>query len=387
MDQQRIFSPSQREGGLSKLGARMRALDKKKPTDEPPRIPRIRFFSPSELRAYKPDNDIVLVGNCNVMRGEVFVVGGEPGVGKSRAATALAIAGATGQPWFGLDVHRQFRTMIVQTENGRFRLKQEFDSIKLGSEIEDWIRISEPPPFGLTLTNSEFQEDIKAELGVFRPDCVILDPWNAAARDDRQKDYTETFEALRRILPTGPDKPALGIIAHTRKPKTDEKRTGGTGLMHLLAGSYILTSVPRSIFVMIPGSEDETDNSVVWFNPKNSNGPNVGRTAWRRESTGFVPISKDDFDWKEFDKPADKRVIVRPEHIAEVFQNGKLQLTKKDAAHALASLLDMNDRSAYNALARFKEHLHDGPRDLISFKPSPNSHSSKHADFDDKSDE
>jgi hypothetical protein len=303
------------------------------------------------------------------MRGEVFVVGGEPGVGKSRAATALAIAGATGQPWLGLKTHRQFRTMIIQTENGRFRLKQEFDSIKPGPEIEKWIRISEPPPFGLTLTNSEFQEDIKAELEAFRPECVILDPWNAAARDDRQKDYAETFEALRSMLPTGPDKPALGIYAHTRKPKTDEKRTGGTGLMHLLAGSYILTSVPRSIFVMIPGSEDETDDSVVWFNPKNSNGPHSARSAWHRGAGGFTP--HEDFDWKEFDKPADKRVIIRIEHLAEIFQNGDLELPLKEAAHALASTADINERSAYNALSssgRFQDHLRR-KGDTISFEP------------------
>jgi hypothetical protein len=327
-------------------------------TEELTREPRIQFYSPSQLRAYKPDKDIVLVGNNHIMLGEIFVIGGEPGVGKSRAITSLAVSGATRRPWFGLPVHRQFRTMVVQTENGLFRLQQEFASLGLNSEIEDWIRICEPPPFGLTLTNPEFQEDIKAELQTFRPECVILDPWNAASKDDRQRDYSETFNALRNILPTGPDKPALGIVAHTRKPTTDDKRTGGTGLMHQLAGSYVLTSVPRAIFVMIPGSEEETDDSVVFFNPKNSNGPNASRSAWHRGATGFTPNA--DFDWREFDKPPDKRVIIRLEHLAEVFDGGKLELELKDAAHALASLTGVNERSAYNALApdgRFGKHL------------------------------
>src|SRR6266699_3436794 len=81
---------------------------------EEPREPRIRFYTPSELRDYKPDNDVVLVGNCHIMRGEVFVIGGEPGVGKSLSTTQLAISGATQRDWFGHTVHRQFRTMIVQ---------------------------------------------------------------------------------------------------------------------------------------------------------------------------------------------------------------------------------------------------------------------------------
>jgi hypothetical protein len=89
---------------------------------------------------------------------------------------------------------------------------------------------------------------------------VIFHPWNATAHDDKQRDYVETFDALRNLLPTGSDKPALDIIAHTRKPQPNDKRTGGTGLMRLLSGSYILTSVPRCIFIMTRGSQDETDD-------------------------------------------------------------------------------------------------------------------------------
>jgi hypothetical protein len=287
------------------------------------REPRIRFFSPHSLRDFVPDNDIVLIGDCHIIRGEVFVIGGEPGVGKSLGATQLAVSAATQRDWFGLTVHRQFRTMIVQTENSRYRLRLEFSSLEC-DEIENWIRVSEPPPFGLTLTNKEFQADIGAALDSFKPECVIFDPWNAAAHDDKQRDYVETFDALRNLLPTGSDKPALGIIAHTRKPQPNEKRTGGTGLMHLLAGSYILTSVPRCIFVMTRGSQDETDDSVVFFNPKNSNGENVPRSAWHRKLSGFTPAT--DFDWKDFDKPPEERKIIKLEHLREVFGDGRKRL-------------------------------------------------------------
>jgi hypothetical protein len=330
------------------------------------RVPRIRFHSPSELRTYEPPTDVVLVGDCHVMRGEVFVIGGEPGVGKSRAATSLAIAGAQCLTWLGLTVHRPFKTMIIQTENGRYRLRQEYRSLPC-NELDDWIRVSEPPAFGLTLTHPEFQQDIGAALESFKPDCVILDPWNAAARDDKQRDYSETFDALRNLLPVGPDKPALGIVAHTRKPHPNEKRTGGTGLMHLLSGSYVLTSVPRCIFVMVRGNEDESDNSIVWCNPKNSNGPLATRSAWCRLESGFLPDL--DFDWREFDKPPDKRATVRLEDLAEVFADGG-QLELKEAAHKLATTVGINERSAYNALsptAKFADHL-TRTGNMISFR-------------------
>ena len=311
------------------------------------REPRIRFFSPRSLRDFVSDNDIVLIGDCHIMRGEVFVIGGEPGVGKSLGATQLAVSGATQRDWFGLTVHRQFRTMIVQTENGRYRLQLEFSALDC-DEIENWIRVSEPPSFGLTLTNKEFQADIGTALDSFNPECVIFDPWNAAAHDDKQRDYVETFDALRDLLPTGADKPALGIIAHTRKPQPNEKRTGGTGLMHLLSGSYILTSVPRCIFIMTRGTQDETDDSVVFFNPKNSNGENVPRSAWHRKLSGFS--SATDFDWKDFDKAPEERKIIALDHIREVFGDGKKRLELKEAAHDLATLVAVTDSAAYNAL-------------------------------------
>src|SRR6266516_612057 len=163
---------------------------------------RIQFFSPSELLDFHPSGELVLAGDCHIMRGEVFVIGGEPGIGKSRAATQLGVCGGTLRPWFGLEVRQQFRTMIIQTEKGRYRLKQELSALN-GQEIENWIRVSEPPPFGLALSNPQFQADIRSALRSFKPDCVVLDPWNAAAKDDKQRDYAETFDAIRALLSTG----------------------------------------------------------------------------------------------------------------------------------------------------------------------------------------
>ena len=90
-----------------------------------PREPRIRFYRPSELVAFESDANAVLVGDCHIMRGEVGVIGGEPGVGKSTAATELAVCGATGADWMGLPVKGRIKTLIIQNENGRYRLRQE----------------------------------------------------------------------------------------------------------------------------------------------------------------------------------------------------------------------------------------------------------------------
>jgi len=319
------------------------------------REPRIRFYTPGQLRDYEPRPDEVLVGDGHIMRGEVSTLGGEPGVGKSRATTALAICGALARNWLGMGIACPFRTMIIQTENGRYRLRQEHLAIPEADReaIEGMVLISEPPPFGLTLNNLDFREDLRAAMEKFAPDLVVLDPWNSVAHDDKQKDYVEAFESIRGMLPTGAKRPALLVVAHTRKPKPDEKRTGGTGMMHLLSGSYVVTSVPRSVLVMCRGSGDEADNSVVLFNPKNNNGNLLKPSAWRRGEATFTPIP--DFDWETFQAARAGRRTLTAEDVRSVLSDGPL--ARQEVVEKLVALAGVSTRGAYNALGGRLAHL------------------------------
>ena len=117
--------------------------------------------------------------------------------------------------------------------------------------------------------------------------------------------------------------------------------------MHLLAGSHVLSTVPRTIFVMVRGTGEETDNSVVLFNPKNSNGPCAGRTAWERNPAGFYPLP--DFDWKAFDSGSGGRKVICLEHICEAL-GGNL-LKHSEAVKRLMSLSGCGERASQKALA------------------------------------
>ena len=132
---------------------------------ETPR-PLIEFKRPSELKSFIPAPGTMLVGDCHVVRGSVFAIGGAPGVGKSRASVALAEAGATCSEWFGLTVHRQFKTMIIQTENGLFRLSKEFSQLDCDA-LENSVRISPPPPFGMCLEREDFVRNSPLRFGRF----------------------------------------------------------------------------------------------------------------------------------------------------------------------------------------------------------------------------
>jgi hypothetical protein len=334
---------------------------------EKPR-PLIEFKTPLQLKNFIPPPGIVLVGDCHIVRGSVFVIGGAPGVGKSRAAVALAEAGATGKGWFGLTVHRRFKTMIIQAENGLFRLSKEFSELDC-DRLETFVRVSPPPQFGMCFEREDFRARLSAAIQEFQPDVIIFDPWNAAARDEKAREYLETFELIRSVLPTGDGASAIGIVAHTRKPRPDERATG-RALLNLLAGSYVLGSVPRTVFVMQAANDDTEDNCIVWTCCKNNDGELGARSAWERRNGLFAQVH--DFDWDTLDNAhSDDRVIITADDMVEVFDSGQKRLTRADAAKALRTLTGAGRTACYNALklnGRFAKQLRETDG-LLSWKP------------------
>ena len=326
----------------------------------------IEFYTPSELTAFVPPEGFKLVGDYHIQKAAPFVMGGAPGVGKSRAAVALAVAGATGTSWLGFPVHRQFKTMIVQAENGRVRLKNEFADLNC-TTLDAFVRVCAPPPNGLAFDDVEFRYQLQREIEKFQPDVFILDPFNRVARDDKARDYKEAFESLLSVLPTGDDAPALGIVAHTRKPKTEE-RANGRMLLNLLAGSYVIGSVPRAVFVMQAASDDTEDKRIVWTCCKNNDGELGARSVWERGNGLFVPVK--DFDWKTFEGDGEKRRAVSLDDLDALFDGGNNRLTK---SHAVAQLMEQTGLAksacyqAFKPSGKFAQYLleQDG---LLNFK-------------------
>ena len=311
-----------------------------------PRPRPIEFFSPLQLQRYQPPEGTFLVGDYHITRGSSSVIAGPPGVGKSRSGQDLGIAGATGRPWFDLPVHTKFRTMIIQNENGLSRLSRDFASLNCG-DLDEWIRISSPPPTGFRFDEDEFTMALKLEIQSFSPGVVIIDPWNAAAADDKAKDYLETFDAIRQVIPAGDDAPALVIVAHTRKPKNDD-RASGRGLLHLLSGSHVLGSVPRTVFVMQPASDDPEDDRVVWTCCKNNDGQLGKRSAWHRRDGLFLPVEH--FDWNEFSAPrATNRGLITEADVTEVFALGA-PIKRADAVRMLETRTGAKRAACYSAL-------------------------------------
>src|ERR1700751_6376040 len=49
----------------------------------------ISFMTPSQIRSYEPPEGSVLVGENHIVKPEIFVIGGAPGVGQRRGTVHL----------------------------------------------------------------------------------------------------------------------------------------------------------------------------------------------------------------------------------------------------------------------------------------------------------
>ena len=325
----------------------------------------IRFRSPSECRNYVAPEGLVLVGDSHIVRGNITVVAGPPGVGKSRTTSALAVAGATGKPWFGLEVHAKFKTLILQNENGRYRLAKEFSEIS-DDGLDEFIRISEPPPYGMAFDKPEFRADLERVFKEFRPAVVVLDPWNSVARDDKQRDYVETFESINSTLLKGDDAPALVIVAHTKKPQGDVLKTGRS-LLNEVAGSHVLASVPRCVFVMQPVSDDTDDDRVIWTCAKNNDGEMGKPSVWHRRNGLFVPGNNSEI---ESIMGAKAKRTVEEADLEAIFEQGKRTLLRKEAVAELMKRTGCSQTLCYNSLmskGKFAAHLREDADGFLSW--------------------
>ena len=323
------------------------------PETEP--IEWLQAWTPSQFRTYEVPEDFVLIGDNHIQRGGITVLGGWPGVGKSRAAMAAGLAGATGKSWFGLPVHARFRTLIIQTENGEHRLKGEFDAIgdQPGVDLDEWIRVTPPPPFGLAFDSPEFCAAVSKLIDEFEPGLIVIDPWNAVAADDRIRDYRASLDALRACLPSDPSKrPAILVIHHMRKKSGNHVKKHGRDLLHELAGSYAIGATARCVYAMEPATSDSMDDRVIFTCCKCNDGPEGEPSAWHRRDGFFEPCLN--FDWKAHLEGEEK-----PER---GISKAVVKSTMGDAGHkrselaaALEEKTSKGRTTCYNAIKKYEE--------------------------------
>lgn len=318
---------------------------------------RVKIWTAKELEAYQPPEKLKLVGDHEINMGYegITVIAGPGSSGKSLCAMSLALAGAIGSGnWMGRKVHRQFKTLIIQAENGSTRLKHELSLLKRNHprvDIDGHIFVSDPPEGGLPFHNSEFRSELRRVIQKLKPDLITLDPWSHVATEDAAKDVVDKLAEIRTTFPAGDECPGLLIVAHTNKPRTDVVRTG-RGLTYLVSGSVALPNTARCVYVLLPWSDDPEDERVYWTCAKLNNGQMYAPSVWQRRIGTFFTHDEetDPRTWGNTDEDKERRAVT-PEMLKAVFAKLKKQTaTKTEIARQMAKQFEVGKSTVYRAL-------------------------------------
>lgn len=315
--------------------------------------PLIHVITPAQARAFEPDPDDFLVGAGLITRGMFITIGGEPGVGKSRLATTLAVAGARGNNrWMNYPVRCKWRTLILQSENSGTRLKGDFEPVP--KQFDDDILVSDVLPHGLAFENPEFRRELRRLFDEWPFQMLVVDPWNDVCPEDGQKDYKQAMLNIAGVF-RGVKMPALVIVAHLRKRGRDEaqRRKSGRELLHELSGSLALGSTSRTVFV-VQNVETAMDDPRIVFEVAKANDCHPDwlkeygvRSAWVRANGAFESC---DIDWQRYDNPGEpERRAVTEDMILAAF-DGETEMKAAQVSKRLKSLFKVGESTAFRAI-------------------------------------
>ena len=267
---------------------------------QPKQERKIAVWTIDDIESFEPNPDLYVVGDGHIMKGRdrLHLIVGYAGVGKSRAANYLAYCGATGKRWFDYDIKTPFKTLFIQTENGRARLQHDYDG--MFDELRGKIVFADLPT-GTHFNEDWWRQDLRLLIERESIGLVVLDPWTNVAPDLNHKEYNRAVELVLDCMPEDDAKcPAIVVVAHLRKPDGAGRRKRGIELMHEVMGSQTLTSRSRFVLVMERANPaDLDDDRVIVTCAKNNDSPHAPRSCHRRGKATFEPVS--DFDWSEYD--------------------------------------------------------------------------------------
>ena len=339
------------------------------PEPLPPKA--LESWTPSQFINWTvPEGFVLSDDGAYLVRGSIVVIGGAPGTGKSRSSVGLAIAGATGRDWFNVRIKARFKTLIVQNENGPFRLKSELADIKLPPDVDldDYLRITLPPPRGLAFDDRDFLDAFQKEVESFQPSVVVIDPWNAASGGEgTKKDYRDALDAILSRLPAEADRrPVVAIVHHLRKTGANQNgRRAGRELLNELAGSYSLGGAARTVWILEPASSDPEDDRVVLTNCKANDADELSTTAWHRKNGLFAQCEEFNFD--EFFSGTSKPKGISLDDVREVIESAQ-GIRKADLVAAIMDTTGKKKSAAYSALDRYADHITEAEEGKLWWK-------------------
>lgn len=313
----------------------------------------LKIWTFDEIMSYEPPEHYQLVGDNEICMGYegVTVLAGPGSSGKSLVVSNLILASARGSGyWMGRKVHRPFKIYYIQAENGATRIKAEVKAMAENHpelNFREHVFISNPPEGGIPFHRADFRARVREDIARIKPDLVVLDPWSQVAAEDAAKEVVDKLAEIRSCFPAGEACPGLFIVAHTKKPRPEDVRKG-RGLVNMVSGSIALPNTARTVYVLLPWSDDTEDKRVYWSTPKLNNGEMYAPTVWVRKFGTFFEHDEKT-NPKEFGRTDDEREKITEEHLHACFEKTP-ELKSGELVKKLVKISGAGESTAWRAI-------------------------------------
>ena len=319
--------------------------DKVATPDGPAQRRPFTVWKPSDFLAYVPPAGMDFLQDGLLRRGELCLLAGQGGLGKSRLSLWLACCQITGREWCGLGTAGEPATwLFVGNENSVLRWKTDLEAMRANftdaewATLEDRLRLLamvEPEDGVMVLTDS--CDRLARTLDEIRPGVLVLDPW-AAFIPGNENDSHDTRDAvawlLRIVRGHAPDA-ALLVVAHARTGREHARRAAdGFEAGGFIRGSKVLYSIARAQLNLAPGSADDSSRLVLAWG-KGNNGPRFEPRGVRLNPQTFAYEPDPEFDLREWRDAVDGGTKGDKANAADVWHavNDGCRQAKDIAAH------------------------------------------------------
>lgn len=237
-----------------------------------------------ELLAWQEPEGWDLLGKGLLRKGELSVLYGAGGLGKSRLALWLACCQITSRPFAGLPTNEgEPQTwLFIGNENSIARQKGDVSGMLANFTADDIAKLEKhlrfhvmetPDDCILDLSDVAVANRLEATIDSVKAGVVVLDPWGALTLDeDKGQEARATIKTLSAIWKRTVPAAAVLVLAHARVGQaTLQAGISAFGAGSALKGSKVLWSTARCVMMLAPRGDDP--NELVFLCDKCNNGP------------------------------------------------------------------------------------------------------------------
>jgi hypothetical protein len=318
---------------------------------------------PSEFIGMTFSSHDNILGDRLLASGQPLVIAAAGGTGKSRLLLQAAASVVSGRKFLALDTGgKEFRWLILQTENSNRRLQEDLMRIQrwLGpdwNEFENRVLIhsleTDSDSF-VSLENAENVQNIAAAIERSKPDIIAIDPLNDFAIGDLNKDVDmrATVVELARVCRRGNPNRAIVVLHHALTGRGGAAKATGYDRASFARNSKVLHSWTRGQINLVAVDGDNNERLVVACG-KCFNGREFPTFAVRLNPSTMIyecDPSVDITQWqKNVSGHADREPLMTPERVKELCKAGS---TQPDLAKAIMDDCGCARPSAYRYIKR-----------------------------------